>query len=96
MITLRSFLKYLEKTGETSLSATAIDLIKASERRVEFLSEEELLRLFEAPNLKTLIGKRDRAIMECIYSTGLRISELTGLNRRDINLETREFAVRGK
>lgn len=96
MITLRSFLKYLEKTGEKSLSATAIDLVKASERRVEFLDEVEVQKLFSVPNTSTLIGKRDRAIMECIYSTGLRISELTALNRRDINLETREFAVRGK
>ena len=96
MITLRSFLKYLEKQWEKSLSATSIDLIKAEPRRVEFLSPEELERLFKAPNTKTLIGKRDLAIMECIYSTWLRISELTGLNKQDINLETLEFAVRGK
>lgn len=96
MITLRSFLKYLEKKWEKSLSATAIDLIKASERKVEFLSPEELEKLFSRPNSKTLIWKRDKAIMECIYSTWLRISELTWLNRQDINLENKEFAVRWK
>ena len=96
MITVRSFLKYLEKQGIKSLSPTAIDLIKAEPRRVEFLSEEELEKLFAAPDRTTLIGKRDMALMECIYSTGLRISELTGLNRNDINLDTLEFAVRGK
>jgi len=96
MITLRSFLKYLEKQGQKSLSATSIDLIKADPRRVEFLSDEELERLFKAPDSNTLIGKRDLAIMMCIYSTGLRISELTGLNKTDINLNTLEFAVRGK
>ena len=96
MITLRSFLKYLEKIGEKSLSATSIDLIKASERKIEFLTDEELKKLFLQPNIDTLIGKRDKAIMECIYSTGLRISELTSLNRKDINLDTLEFAVRGK
>lgn len=96
MITLRSFLKYLEKSGIKSLSATSIDLIKAETRRVEFLAEDELEKLFKKPNTQTVIGKRDIAIMECIYSTGLRISELTNLNRTDINLETREFAVRGK
>jgi len=96
MITLRSFLKYLEKQGEKTLSATSIDLIKAEPRRVEFLSPEELERLFNTPNTHTLIWKRDLAIMECIYSTGLRISELTGLNKQDINLDTLEFAVRGK
>ena len=96
MITLRSFLKYLEKKWITSLSATSIDLIKAEPRKVEFLTNEELEKIFAIPNTKTLIGKRDRAIMECIYSTGLRISELTALNKNDINLQTQEFAVRGK
>jgi len=96
MITLRSFLKYLEKQWQKSLSATSIDLIKAEPRMVEFLTPEELERLFRTPNTDTLIGKRDLAIMECIYSTGLRISELTALNKTDINLDALEFAVRGK
>lgn len=96
MITLRSFLKYLEKHDISSLSATAIDLMKAEPRMVDFLTPEELERLFILPDTGTLIGKRDRAIMECIYSTGLRISELTALNKNDINLDTLEFAVRGK
>jgi len=96
MITIRSFLKYLEKQWIKTLSPTSIDLIKAEPRRVEFLSEEELQKLFSIPNRKALIWKRDLAIMECIYSTWLRISELTGLNKNDINLETLEFAVRGK
>lgn len=96
MITIRSFLKYLEKKGFKSLSPTAIDLIKAEDRRVEYLTIEELERLFEKPDTNTIIGTRDLAIMECIYSTGLRISELTNLNRKDINLKRKEFAVRGK
>ncbi len=96
MITLRSFLKFLEKKWIQSMSATAIDLIKADERHVEFLNEEELERLFNAPDPDTIIWARDLAIMECIYSTGLRISELTGLNKEDINLKRREFAVRWK
>lgn len=96
MITIRSFLKFLEKKWHKSLSATAIDLIKAEDRHVEFLNQEELDRLFLAPNKDTIIWVRDLAIMECIYSTGLRISELTGLNKNDINLKRREFAVRWK
>lgn len=96
MITLRSFLKYLEKKWHKSLSATAIDLIKADDRHVEFLNEDELERLFNAPNADTIIWTRDLAIMECIYSTWLRISELTALNKNDINLNRREFAVRWK
>jgi len=96
MITLRSFLKFLEKKWYKSMSATAIDLIKAEERHVEFLNEDELERLFKAPDTSTIIWTRDLAIMECVYSTGLRISELTSLNIQDINLKRREFAVRWK
>mgnify|MGYP004001847419 CR=1 FL=1 len=96
MITIRSFLKFLEKKWHKSMSASAIDLIKADERHVEFLLEEELERLFSTPDTKTIIWTRDLAIMECIYSTGLRISELTNLNISDINLKRREFAVRWK
>lgn len=96
MITLRSFLKYLEKKWFKSLSATAIDLIKAEDRHIEYLTEEELERLFSSPNTWTIIWIRDLAIMECIYSTGLRISELTKLNINDIDLKRKEFAVRWK
>lgn len=96
MITLRSYLKYLEKKWIPSLWATAIDLMKQTERKIEYLNYEELMKLFSTPNIQTRIGKRDRAIMECIYSTGLRISELTALNIQDINLNTKEFAIRGK
>jgi len=55
MITLRSFLKFLEKKGYKSLSATAIDLIKAEDRHVEFLNQEELDRLFSTPNINSII-----------------------------------------
>ncbi len=96
MITLRSWLKYLKKEQIHSLDPTIIDLMKAPDREVTFLSSEEITRLFEEISPDTIQGKRDGAIMECIYSTGLRISELEHLNRRDINLETLEFAVRGK
>lgn len=96
MITIRSFLKFLEKKWQKSLSPTSIDLIKAAERHVEYLTKEELERLFEAPNKNTLAWLRDLAIMECIYSTWLRVSELTNLNRKDIDLKRKEFVVRWK
>lgn len=96
MITLRSFLKFLEKKGMKSISPTSIDLIKAEPRQVEFLTQEELERLFQAPNTTKLIGFRDLAIMKMIYSTWLRISELTNLNKNDVDLERKEFAIRGK
>lgn len=95
MITLRSFLKFLEKEGIQTLSATSIDLIKQAPRQVEFLTDDEIYRLLEAPD-SSLKWIRDLAIMECIYSTGLRISELVGLNIQDIDLERQEFAVRWK
>lgn len=96
MITLRSFLKFLEKKGYESLSATSIDLIKAEDRQVEFLTEEELERLFDSPDKWNIIWVRDLAIMKTIYSTWLRISELTRLDKSDINLKRKEFAVRWK
>lgn len=96
MISLRAFLKYLEKKWHKSLSATAIDLIKTETRQVEFLTKDELKRLFSTPDTNSLIWTRDLAIMEMIYSTGLRISELTNLNIKDIDLKRKEFAIRWK
>jgi len=96
MITLRAFLKYAQKKWVKTLSPTSIDLIKADPRHIEFLNKEELERLFSSPDTKTIIWTRDLAIMECIYSTWLRISELTALNIEDVNLKRKEFAIRGK
>ena len=96
MITMRSFLKFLWKRWLDSLAPGKIDLIKHEDRRVGFLTEEELDRLFNCPDTWTITGLRDLAIMKCIYSTGLRISELTNLNIENIDLERKEFAVRWK
>ncbi len=96
MITLRAFLKFLEKKWIKSISPTSIDLMKQDARMVEFLNREELERLFDAPNKNTLIWTRDLAIIKMIYSTWLRISELTALNVSDVNLTRKEFAVRWK
>lgn len=96
MITIRSWLKYLKKEGIDSLDPTTLDLMKADDREVTFLTTEEVERFFASIPRDHIQGKRDFAIAECIYSTGLRISELTTLNREDVNLETMEFAVRGK
>lgn len=96
MITMRAFFKYLEKQEIEALSPTKIDLIKDEERKIEFLFEEELFSLFESVNSDNIKDVRDLAIMKMIYSTGLRISELVGLNRNDIDLTKKEFTVRGK
>ncbi len=96
IITIRSWLKYLKKEQVNCLDPTTLDLMKVTDREVTFLTSEEIERFFSAIHRMTIQGKRDYAIAECIYSTGLRISELTALDRNDVNFETLEFAVRGK
>ena len=96
LIALRAFLKYLVKIDEKSLAPEKIELPKIGERHVEFLTREEVEMLFQAVDIARKSGPRDRAILEMLYSTGLRVSELAHLNRSDINLERREFMVRGK
>ena len=96
LIALRSFLKYLAKRDIKTLAAEKIELGKTSVRQVDFLESDDLNRLLEAPNKENLIGLRDRAILELFFSTGLRVSELSKLNRKDINLKKDEFTVRGK
>ncbi len=96
LIALRSFLKYLAKHDIDTLAAEKIDLADQPDRQVEFLTIDEVERLLETPDPASKTGLRDRAILEVLFSTGLRVSELAGLTRGQINLETREFAVRGK
>jgi site-specific recombinase XerD len=96
VIAVRNFLKYLAKRDIKALSADKIELGKTQRMEVEFLDSDEIDRIFEAAaglNLKSL---RDRAILELLYSSGLRVSELTNLNRDQVNLKTQEFSVRGK
>lgn len=98
LIALRSFLKYLAKRDIKSLAAEKIELPKTPARTVEFLDIEEVERLIRATNEEKdkLTRLRDRAILEMLFSTGLRISELTALKRDNLNLKRGEFAVRGK
>lgn len=96
LIALRSFLKYCAKRDIPAMSADKIELARTKRGQVTFLSSEELTRLFEEPDIGTEPGLRDRAILELLYSSGLRVSELTGLNKDHINLRRKEFMVRGK
>jgi site-specific recombinase XerD len=96
LIALRSFLKYCAKRDIPALSADKIELARTVRKQVTFLSEEELDRLFAEPDTSKITGLRDRAILELLFSSGLRVSELIGLNRDHINLKRREFMVRGK
>lgn len=91
IIALRGFLRYLAKRDIKSLAAEKIELGKQSDREVTFLQGEELEKLLQAPN-----NLRDKAILEVLFSTGLRVSELVNLNQENINLLKAEFFVRGK
>jgi len=95
LIALRGFLKYLVKREIKSLPPERIELAKVSERALDLISIEELKRLLEAPDTKDLKGLRDKAILELLFSTGLRVSELCALNN-DIDLNKDEMSVRGK
>lgn len=98
LIALRSFLKYLSKRDVKSLAAEKIELPKTPARTVEFLDIEDIERLIIATDKEDhkLTKLRDRAILEMLFSTGLRISELVALKRDNLNLKRGEFAVRGK
>lgn len=96
IIALRAFLKFCVRQDWKTLEPEKVELGKIPERTIEHLSREELERLFETVEDNTLVGLRNRAILEMLYSTGLRISELVGLNCDQVNLERGEFQVRGK
>jgi len=97
LIALRSFLKYMTKHGCKTMSADQIELAKIGERSIDIISDKELERLLDAPNIEetTEIKYRDKAILEMLFSTGLRVSELCSLTN-DIDLSRDEFSVRGK
>lgn len=96
VIALRSFLKYLAKRDIKAVSAEKIELGKQEEREVVFLESSELERFLRAPQGTFLSNLRDRAILETLFSTGLRVSELCSLNQDGIDLKRGEFSVRGK
>ncbi len=96
LIALRGFLTYLSRRNIESLAADRIILPKVSRKQVTFLHYDEVETLLAQIPLDTEAGLRDRAIIELLFSSGLRVSELTALNRDDINLTRREFMVRGK
>lgn len=96
LISLRSFLKFLAKSGVKSLAPEKIELAKTGERQLELLTEAELMRLLDAPEGADEKSLRDKAILELLFSTGLRVSELCSLNRDHFQSGRDEFSVRGK
>lgn len=96
LIALRGFLRYLSKRDIPSLSPEKIELPKTSRKQVTFLYYDEIQRMIDVIDTSEEQGLRDRAIVELLFSSGLRVSELVNLNRDHINAERREFMVRGK
>lgn len=96
VIALRSWLKWLVKNDVAVLHPEKIDIPKGESQHMKYLTVEQVESLMEQPVLSSPAGLRDRAILEVLFSTGLRVSELTSLNRSQVNTKTREFGVIGK
>lgn len=95
LIALRAFLKYLARQEVKTLPAERIELAKTGERSLDLITETELKRLLDAPKGNDPKSLRDRAILELLFSTGLRVSELCSLTA-DIDLNSDELSIRGK
>lgn len=95
LIAIRVFLKFLVKRGVSVLAPDRIELAKVPERSLDLISQAELERLMQVSDTKTVIGARNQAMLELLFSTGLRVSELCSLNR-DLDLSQDELTVRGK
>lgn len=96
LIALRSFLKFCAKRDIKTLAPDKIELARTKRKEVTFLNPEEVELLFDQADISKLGGLRDRAILELLFSSGLRVSELVGLDKDHVNLKRREFTVRGK
>lgn len=96
LIALRCFLKYLIKRKIKALSPEVIELAKTPERELDLISAEELERLLKSTDGERLRSLRDKAMLELLFSTGLRVSELCSLNKDSIDLNKEEFSIRGK
>ncbi len=95
LIALRAFLKYGRKRGVLGYDPERIELAKTSDRELDLISEKDLNNLLSAPNTKNVAGYRDTAMLELLFSTGLRVSELCSLDR-DTDFKTGEISIRGK
>jgi site-specific recombinase XerD len=96
MIALRAFLRYLARVDVASLSPEKVELGEQEASPLKILDEKQLQQLLDAPDTTKKDGIRDRALLETLFSTGLRVSELASLNRDIINLNRREFGIIGK
>lgn len=95
VIAIRNFLKYLVKRDIPALTPEKIELPQMPKRQIEILEYKDLEKLLESPKSNNVIDLRDKAIMEILFSTGLRVSELCSLNRY-INTDRGEISIKGK
>lgn len=96
VIALRSWLKWLIKHDAIVMNPEKIDLPKADAHQMQFLSIERLERLLAQPKISQPQGLRDKAMLELLFSTGLRVSELVKLNRDQLDFKSKEFGIIGK
>lgn len=97
IVALRAFLRYLLVQRDiVTLSPDKVELPKQSSRSIAFLNPDQIERLLNSPQISNNVGLRDRTILETLFSTGLRVSELVSLNSDQIDLERKEFGVKGK
>ena len=96
LIALRNFLKYLSRIEIESLPPERIELAKVGDRQIDLINQDELIRLLGSPSGSDIGDLRDKAILEMLFSTGLRISELCSLDRDSVDLKKDDFSVRGK
>lgn len=96
VIAIRSMLKYLLRQDYEVVSPDRLELPKGKGHSIKFLDYQMVERMIAQTNVDDIRGLRDRAIMETLFSTGLRVSELVSLNKATVNLDTKEFGVMGK
>jgi len=97
IVALRAFLRYLLVQRDIpTLSPDKIELPKQGSRSVSFLNPGQIERLLNSPKISNNVGLRDKTILETLFSTGLRVSELVSLNRDQVDLQRKEFGVKGK
>lgn len=96
LIALRSLLKWLIKNDYKVMSPENIVIPRSSKKQIIFLTGAEVNKLLNAPSLSSIQGRRNKAILELFYSTGLRVSELVKLNRDQVDFDRHEVRVKGK
>lgn len=96
LFALKSFLKYCQRIGRTTVNLSFIDVPRKKEVKLEIPTKDEIIKMLELIRIGSMRDLRDRALLELLYSTGLRVKEAANLNRQDVNFEAKKFQVKGK